>query len=158
MLVVIGRDWVVDAHGRRRLDDPGDYVRLEIESALRGGIRIIPVLVAGAQMPAPADLPESLRPLTLRHAFELSDGRPRVDRAELLHLLDQVLGPPPAPPVPPGQSVAERIYDRLSAISKAIFVLEFRIASWPFRIVYRLVRRALGDGPGRETPPAPSTR
>jgi hypothetical protein len=75
-VVVIGPRWVsiASANGARRLDDPADFVRLEVESALKSGLTIIPVLVQGATMPAAEDLPESLRPLadlqpvTIRYA------------------------------------------------------------------------------------------
>src|SRR5262245_1848271 len=55
MLTLIGRAWVrsKDASGRKRLDNPDDFVRLEIEAALKRGIPVIPVLVQGAQMPSP---------------------------------------------------------------------------------------------------------
>jgi hypothetical protein len=96
MLVVIGKEWVVDADGRRRLEEPDDYVTMEVASALRRNIRVIPVLVEGARMPTAADLPEALAPLTRRHAFELSDGRSRIDREELLRRLDRIVGAPAA--------------------------------------------------------------
>jgi hypothetical protein len=65
LVAVIGRDWttVVDGHGKRRLDDPADFVRLEIEAALERKVPIIPVLVQGASMPLRKDLPDSLIPL-----------------------------------------------------------------------------------------------
>jgi hypothetical protein len=94
MLVVIGKEWVVDAQGRRRLEDVDDYVAMEISAALNGDLRVIPVLVEGAKMPTAVDLPESLAALPRRHAFELSDARSRIDRAELLQRLDVVLGAP----------------------------------------------------------------
>src|SRR6185369_9371840 len=62
LLAVIGPTWLTttDEQGRRRLDDPGDIVRLEIEAALARGVRVIPILVEGAVMPGRQDLPESL--------------------------------------------------------------------------------------------------
>jgi hypothetical protein len=51
LVAVIGRDWApTDPSGRPRLDDPNDFVRLEIGSALRRDIRVIPVLVRGAAL------------------------------------------------------------------------------------------------------------
>jgi hypothetical protein len=65
MLAVIGPSWVTaSAEGKRRLDDPNDYVRWEIETAIGAGIAMIPVTVANAAMPQALDLPESLHPLT----------------------------------------------------------------------------------------------
>ena len=77
MLVVIGPRWAsaVDGRERRRLDDENDYVRLEVQTALERGVRTIPVLVERAAMPQPLDLPEPIRPLSRRHAIELSDTR-----------------------------------------------------------------------------------
>lgn len=96
MLVVIGKGWVVDANGRRRLEDVDDYVRMEVATALQRNIRVIPVLVEGAEMPSVADLPEPLATLTRRHAFELNNARSRADRDELLRRLETILGPPDA--------------------------------------------------------------
>src|ERR1700745_1964169 len=74
-IVAIGPHWldVTDASGKRRLDDEEDFVRMEIVAALQRNIRVIPVLVGGAQMPRKEDLPEALAPLSLRNAIELSD-------------------------------------------------------------------------------------
>lgn len=72
-LVVIGRHWAnaQGPHGRR-LDDPADLVRQEIEVGLSTGIRVIPVLVDGATMPPRAELPPSIAELTSLNALELS--------------------------------------------------------------------------------------
>jgi len=81
LVVVIGPRW---AAAPSRLDDPSDFVRLEVETALRRpDVRVVPALVAGAQMPAPEALPESLRALTRRNAIELSDARWRFDTGRL---------------------------------------------------------------------------
>ncbi len=75
-LAMIGREWLDarDASGRRRLDQPDDYVRLEIVNALsRRNVRVIPVLIEGASMPRPESLPEALRALTRRQAVHLRD-------------------------------------------------------------------------------------
>ena len=55
LLAVIGRNWLrAERGGRRQLDDPQDWVRIEIARALQRGVRVIPILVAGAKMPAAA--------------------------------------------------------------------------------------------------------
>jgi hypothetical protein len=93
MLVLIGQDWLVSSKGERRLHEPEDYVCLEIAAGLkRPNVRVVPVLVGGATMPRAADLPEQISALTRRHAFEMTDGRFRYDRDELLRRLDGVLG------------------------------------------------------------------
>ncbi|RPI95823.1 MAG: TIR domain-containing protein, partial [Chloroflexi bacterium] len=75
-LIVIGDKWlsVTDADGRRRLDNPEDVVRHEVQAALeRPSMRVIPVLVNGASMPNPDDLPEPLRQLHYRNAALVRD-------------------------------------------------------------------------------------
>lgn len=81
VLAVIGPDWLAacDEAGRRRLDDAGDFVRLEIAAALAAGIPVIPVLVEGATMPGEADLPPDLRAFARCQAVELGDRRWRQD-------------------------------------------------------------------------------
>src|SRR5271170_5713720 len=66
-IVIIGKRWltVVDKLGRRRLDDPGDFLRHEVATVLKRGVRVIPVLVDGAEMPQ-EDLPRGLGPLKRR--------------------------------------------------------------------------------------------
>jgi CHASE2 domain-containing sensor protein len=75
MLVIIGKYWLAApgaAPGSRRLDDPGDWVRREVEEGLaRTEAAVIPVLVDGAAMPHREDLPPSLQPLCDRQAFSL---------------------------------------------------------------------------------------
>ncbi len=77
MLAMIGQRWLsaVDEQGRRRLDSDGDYVRVEIQTALERKLLTIPVLVERASMPKTVELPEPLSPLARRQAIELSDRR-----------------------------------------------------------------------------------
>jgi len=70
-LAVIGRDWM-KAKGRKgnsRLEDPGDFVRIEVESALKRQIPVIPVLVGGASIPPEDRLPASMQDLSYRHGI-----------------------------------------------------------------------------------------
>jgi hypothetical protein len=65
-----------DTAGRRRLDDPADFMRLEVESALRrDDIRVVPVLVDGASLPKAEQLPEGMQGLVRRQAWPLSHAR-----------------------------------------------------------------------------------
>ena len=68
LLALIGDEWqtITDAHGRCRLDNPDDFVRLEIEAALSRRVLVIPVLVDGARMPRADELPDSLTALVRR--------------------------------------------------------------------------------------------
>jgi TIR domain len=74
-LVLIGPTWahMTDEQGRRRLDDPGDFVRVEVETVLRRDLPVIPVLVGGASMPRPGVLPGRLEQLVYRQAAALRD-------------------------------------------------------------------------------------
>jgi len=70
-LAVIGRDWLKKrgGKGKSRLDDPGDFVRIEIESALKRQIPVIPVLVSGVSIPPAERLPASLQDLPYRNGI-----------------------------------------------------------------------------------------
>ena len=72
LVAVIGEHWltVTEPNGGRRLDNPNDFVRIEIAKALERGIRVIPVLVGGATLPHPSDLPDNLKALCERQAVE----------------------------------------------------------------------------------------
>lgn len=85
LLVVIGRGWLnaESQNGERRLDDPGDFVRLEIGIALRGDPVVVPVLVGGATMPAEDELPPDLALLARRNAVTLADADWRSGLARL---------------------------------------------------------------------------
>jgi len=75
VLVVIGKQWltVADAQGRHRIENPEDFVRLEVGTALSRKVRVVPVLVGGAQMPRSDELPEALVGLSRKHALDLPD-------------------------------------------------------------------------------------
>ena len=92
VLALIGRQWlsIADTSGHRRLEDPDDFVRLELEEALARGTRLIPLRVQGAEMPGSAQLPESLRGLARRQAMELSDTRWRHDVESLIDVLERL--------------------------------------------------------------------
>ena len=92
LLAVIGKHWVLsaDSENRRRLDDPQDFVRIEIEAALSRNVPVIPVLVDGAAMPQPKDLPDSLTKLLRRQAVEVSHARFNSDAERLTDALSQI--------------------------------------------------------------------
>jgi hypothetical protein len=75
LVAVIGKSWLSRKRKRRRIDDPRDHVRIEIEAALTRDIPVIPVLVDGAIVPGEEALPDGLKPLSRRQAIEISNTR-----------------------------------------------------------------------------------
>jgi TolB-like protein len=108
LLVLIGRRWLAGTtDGRMRLHDPKDFVRIEIEVALARDVRVIPLLIDGAGMPVAEDLPESIRPLVLRQALEISHQRFEADTQILIQTLRRnVAEPIPSPPGRPDATAA----------------------------------------------------
>jgi hypothetical protein len=73
LLAVIGSAWldVRDDRGSRRLDDPNDFVRIEVATALQRDIPVIPILLQGASAPRADQLPEDIKELALRNALDV---------------------------------------------------------------------------------------
>lgn len=96
LLVVIGPDWLnaKDERGARRLDDAGDFVRIETASALRRDIPVIPVLVRAARMPTAEQLPDDLKDLAYRNCIELTHARWKSDVKLLTESLRRLVGSP----------------------------------------------------------------
>lgn len=111
LLIVMGPQWAeaTEGDGRRRIDNPGDFVRLEVQTGLdRSDVTPIPVLVGGARMPRREDLPPEIREIARRNAIELSDGRWSYDVGRLMKALAELMpggapvrGPIPEPPSAP---------------------------------------------------------
>jgi hypothetical protein len=93
LLALIGAKWlrVSDEEGRRRLDDPDDYVRFEIRTALKRPVRVIPVLVDGATMPRRRQLPDDLANLTRLNALQMSYDRYEYDESRLVTIIQKIL-------------------------------------------------------------------
>ncbi len=118
LLALIGDEWltITDEYGRRRLDNPDDFVRLEIEAALARKVRVIPILVDGARMPKADELPPSLTMLVRRQALELSPNRFDADTTRLLKVLERTLAqvqaqPAVAAPAPPRLELSATVLD-----------------------------------------------
>jgi hypothetical protein len=127
-LVLIGPHWLRSQTeaGVRRLDQPGDYVSMEIAAALaRPGVLVIPVLVGGAKMPASADLPEVIRPLARRHAMTVRDETWEADMDRLAAAVRPSADPASARPVAssaPG-GLPRRSRPALVAVAAAVVLL-----------------------------------
>ena len=92
LLAVIGERWltIVGESGGRRLEAPGDYVRLEIAKALERGVPVIPVLVGKATMPFVNDLPDDLRALAVLQAMDLRDAHFPDDAQRLVETISRI--------------------------------------------------------------------
>ncbi|HEX8487162.1 MAG TPA: glycerophosphodiester phosphodiesterase family protein [Propionibacteriaceae bacterium] len=127
LLALIGPQWltITDSNGNRRLDDPSDFVRLELETALgREDVRVIPILVDHATMPRPGELPDQLRPLTRRQAIEISPVT--FDTRRLLNVVRDTLTQLERGPGGTGGSGGGRrskVARRLAAVALAVCVL-----------------------------------
>ncbi|MFK8014085.1 MAG: toll/interleukin-1 receptor domain-containing protein [Gammaproteobacteria bacterium] len=109
LICLIGRQWLqTGTDGNRRIDNPEDFVRLEIGSALQRNVRVIPVVVEGAAIPTAEDLPQDLQALARRQALNLSHEDWEYDVGKLVSALSNIDGialvrdarnstPPPAP-------------------------------------------------------------
>jgi len=93
LVALIGARWltVSDEQGRRRLDNPDDYVRFEIRTALERCVRVIPVLVDGATMPQRQRLPDDLAKLSRLNALQMSYERYEYDESRLITIIQKAL-------------------------------------------------------------------
>ncbi len=91
VLAVIGEHWLTidDEHGKRRLDQPQDFVRKELEYSIQRKMAIIPILIDSASMPHSDELPESLRVLATLQAAHLRDSDFRYDFERLFGVIKQ---------------------------------------------------------------------
>ena len=93
LVALIGRRWLdsKDANGKRRLDNPEDFVRIEVAAALDRDIRVIPVLVDGVIMPNSTELPGNLKPLARRNALQVDHQSFNLDVQRLISQLELAL-------------------------------------------------------------------
>ncbi len=98
LLAIIGPGWLSaqDKSGKRRLDDPLDLIRVEVAAALQRNIRVIPILVDGAEMPDARELPADLTALARRNAHDVSFARFHADLESFVRVLEKILAGPSA--------------------------------------------------------------
>lgn len=94
LVVVIGKSWLSITEARVGRDEP-DHARIEVASALRKGVPVFPVLVQGARMPTPAQLPPDLKALGNRNALEITEPDFRSDVRRLVEAIERLFSPPP---------------------------------------------------------------
>lgn len=169
LLAMIGATWatITGSSGERRLDDPNDFVRLEIASALARDIAVIPVLVHDAKMPHPDQLPDNLKDLAFRNSVEITHARWNSDVQLLIQALGQYVAassktssepvhatvsvqlppanPPEHEPVPPKSKMP-----LIAGIAAAAVLL---IAAIAFFALHG-ANSAAGPNAGATTPPA----
>jgi hypothetical protein len=158
VLVIIGPQWLAmaDESGRRRLDSPDDFVRLEIEFALRRGMLVVPVLVGNAPMPAEASLPRSLRALAYRNAAVVRDD------PDFHHDMDRLIGslqqgrttgemplPRPASLAPPRRSKRRSIPGIFKLVRTALVLAAILLVVG----VLVIVANQAGKDKGTQSPP-----
>jgi Tol biopolymer transport system component len=152
-IALIGRRWltVTDATGRKRLENPDDFVRLELEAALQRAIRVIPVLVQNADMPSSDQLPSSLTPLSRRHALEIRDSSWQYDVDRLVEALEDVereaFGPGEPRPRP-RETPAERSRLRLPSLSRKAIAALVAAAALVAGAIVAIVALRGGEGSG----------
>src|SRR5262245_3610074 len=128
-LVIIGPNWLnaKDDRGRRRFDNPDDFVTIEIAAALARDVRVIPVLVDGARTPQADELPDPIRPLVRRHAVEVRNTQFGRDAEALVNKVREALKVARAAPRRQpfvGAGVSARSWWRIVAMSAmALLVL-----------------------------------
>lgn len=161
---LIGKRWLAatDAQGRRRLDNPDDFVRIEIETALQRDIRVIPVLVQNVEMPSGEDLPPSLRPLARRNALEIRDSSWRYDVDRLIATLEQLArrdegrGEPAVQKPSLGQGISRSwASKRVALVAAGVLLL---VSAAAVGVVFRLTRDGGGQTRGEPKPPPPGAR
>jgi hypothetical protein len=93
MLVLIGQQWMTltDSHGNRLLDNPSDWIRVELEAAFEHNVVVVPVLIDDARMPRLEHLPAPLRGLAMLQPAHLHRDRFPSDVEALLHALEDIV-------------------------------------------------------------------
>jgi hypothetical protein len=99
LVAMIGPDWIGRRrHGNRRIDDPADFVRLEIAYALERNLPVIPILISNTRMPRVEELPKDIEGLVFRNALSLDSGIDFHHHAErLVTAINRILTIPPPP-------------------------------------------------------------
>jgi hypothetical protein len=109
VVALVGKSWLAstDEHGGRRLDNPADWVRVELETALARGIEILPVAVDGGLIPDTTVLPASLERFALRQALPLSTDDFDEGFARVAARIEELLTGSEPPPIPDGWELRE---------------------------------------------------
>jgi hypothetical protein len=109
VLLIIGDRWLSDTadEAERRLDDPNDFLRLEIEYAFARHLPVIPVLIEDAALPFPNQLPDTIKPVSRIVPARVSDRHFAEDAVRLVQLVEEAQSVPPRPPGPMDKVTAD---------------------------------------------------
>ena len=88
-IVVIGKDWLKLTDVTNTLENSTDFVRIEIATAFKRNVRVIPVIIDGARMPKPNELPDEMKPLSRINAVPVSNARFNTDISHLIEILQE---------------------------------------------------------------------
>jgi hypothetical protein len=147
VIAVIGPRWNdIIRDGKRRLDHPGDFVRLELEAALSSNVLVVPLRVSGAPMPDESELPESLKPLLDRQAAEITRTLFRPATQNLIARIERATG---TGPVEPAVDVTRVVATRAApvdgppagALAAAAMLVATALVLWPTRQASKAVLR-----------------
>jgi hypothetical protein len=173
VVAIIGPEWTGGRDpSNRRIDDPTDFVRLEVASALENGIPIIPVLVNNTPMPEAKTLPAELEGLAFRNGLALDTGIDFHHHADrLIAGIHRVVDPPaaPAPPVPapaqpalssPASPPGRKLFPVVAAVATLAVLGTIAAAYFLIRSPQRMVsqRESTEPAPKAETTSAPIAR
>ena len=146
-LAVIGPQWLGNREGDLRINNPNDWVRLEVATALRRNVRVVPVLVDGGSLPAAEQLPEDLQPLLRRQTIEISNKRWRYDTDQLINFLVNTAGITPKKAALQNPSSAKSTKRRTWLYVAGGFVLAIVVLS----VIAPLVQDEKKDGAAPQT-------
>jgi hypothetical protein len=122
LMVVVGPRWMGgDRNGQPRIRNETDYVRAEVEAALNRHIPVIPLLIGGADMPEPSQLPENIREFAYRNAVQIDSGRDFDHHMNgLIRATDKILlGSVPMRSAPAASTISDNILERRASESEA---------------------------------------
>jgi uncharacterized protein YecT (DUF1311 family) len=147
LLVVVGSAWFGQGKDKAsRIDNEADPVRIEVETALKRDIPIIPILVGGTRMPEPNELPQSLRDFAYRHAVSVDGGRDFDHHMEgLVRSLDRMLHVSQG-----GKAGATR-----TALSPALYAIVGGLAVAAVALAFVLLRPSPPQPAVAQAPPSP---
>lgn len=141
-VILIGRRWLErDPAGTRRIDDPEDPLRAEIATALRLKLRIVPLLVAGAAVPQPDELPQDVAPIVDWQALRIDDDDFDHDSSRLLKTLErQLKDEGPEPHLESNAAKASEIRRLLASAESCIATADWITAAQTLQAVLSLDR------------------